>query len=525
MAKKYLNIEEAAALLGVEPVDLTRLREKGEIRAFADRGTWKFRQDDVEELARNRQTDSGADIPMLTTPTAPPPLPKKQPDLSNTIMFDDDDADSAIDLGNEPDQLSEQPTIVRKSHDDLATSDSDVRLVFDDNLLPDVEEESSLADLEHSDSDVRLIAPGKNKPLGDSDSDVKLVPDTANRKTPLGSGTGSDSDVALIGASDDEISLDLDQSGGSFVFGGENSGIALEAGASPSDIRHKEDSGIVVGDSGIALDSGDSGISFDIGDSGIALDDGGDSGISLDVGSGVLLAGDSGISLADPSDSGIALDSGSRKTPAPGQRKKPAAKDDLGGTQPMINIPELGAHDDLGATQMEVPLLTEQDSDYELTSTMAEIPVSGGVLLDDEDDVPAPRAGRRKAVEVDDGDETSEFTAEAFDDDDDMVVSEDVVGEDDEIDDDVFDAGDDDFDEELQSGQSHADFALPTSARASAPVEVEWGGGTFFMLSVASAVMLVTSFMMYELVRTMWGGNEPSQGTETILASLRGMFG
>ncbi len=51
MAKKYLTLEEAARQLGMKPDELVRLRERSEIRGFADRGTWKFRSEDVEEFA------------------------------------------------------------------------------------------------------------------------------------------------------------------------------------------------------------------------------------------------------------------------------------------------------------------------------------------------------------------------------------------------------------------------------------------------------------------------------------------
>ena len=54
MAKKYLSIEEAAAQIGVNATELNRLREKGMIRAFADRGTWKFKEEDVVTLKRSR---------------------------------------------------------------------------------------------------------------------------------------------------------------------------------------------------------------------------------------------------------------------------------------------------------------------------------------------------------------------------------------------------------------------------------------------------------------------------------------
>jgi|GEM_PF-6818720 len=51
MVQKYLNLEEAARLLGITTDDLNRMRERGEIRAFAEGGTWKFRQQEVEAKA------------------------------------------------------------------------------------------------------------------------------------------------------------------------------------------------------------------------------------------------------------------------------------------------------------------------------------------------------------------------------------------------------------------------------------------------------------------------------------------
>lgn len=532
MAKKYLTIEEAAEIIGVDPSDLTRLREKGEIRAFADRGNWKFRQDDVEELARKRQADSDPDVPMFKAPKKP------ADDLEGTFVFEEPitpgSGDSSINLGDEaPDEIiGNQPTIVRKGGlDDLMGSDSDVRLVFDDSLMPD-NSDDVLSD-SHSDSDVRLINFDKPKDDG-SDSDVKLVPDNkASVKTPSNKkDEASDSDVTLIGKNSppsDEFTLDLDQSDGSFVFGGESSGIALGG----FDADDDQDSGITLdlgGDSGIALDAGDSGISLDPGGSGISLepDD-----------SSLVLAGDSGISLGGPSDSGIALEGGS-KAKNKNKGKKPAQ--DLGGTMP--EIPMMSApQDDLGNTQMEVPMLGATDSEFEFTASPLDEDSSTNFALLGEEDSTVKKGGRKgkKQDEDDDlfdtsstvefeADESDEFDSNAdvfADSSDDMEVADDVIGEDDEIAEDVFGAADEDFDEELQSGQSAADFAVPSMSgpRVSAPIQAEWGGAAFGMLLVSSAVMLLTSFMMYDVVRTMWGNNEPNAGTEMILSSFRGMFG
>lgn len=236
MSKKYLSLEEAAQALGISVDDLKQLREKGEIRGFADRATWKFREQDIQEYRRRTNPDSSPEV---------------------SIMGDDD-----VGLADEP------------VDDDSA---SDVRLILDDDLLGDDSAPEVPAD-GGSDSDVQLVDTGE----GGSDSDVKLV-DTSD---PEIGGTGSDSDVRLVepvgNASDSNVLVggeDHDEDGltlaaGSSILGGEDSGISLEAA-----------------DSGISLEAADSGISLESLDSSInlsnessaefTLGDAADSGISL----------------------------------------------------------------------------------------------------------------------------------------------------------------------------------------------------------------------------------------------------
>ncbi|MEI6539081.1 MAG: helix-turn-helix domain-containing protein [Planctomycetota bacterium] len=66
MAKKYLSLEEAAGLLDMTTEQLMKVREQGEIRGFADRGSWKFREQDIDEFQRSRQADSSPDFPIMT---------------------------------------------------------------------------------------------------------------------------------------------------------------------------------------------------------------------------------------------------------------------------------------------------------------------------------------------------------------------------------------------------------------------------------------------------------------------------
>src|SRR5262245_50328805 len=150
MSKKYLSIEEAAAQVGVSAAELNRLREKGQIRAFADRGTWKFKEEDVEKLARSRQADSDPDVPLQSYDAG-------TDDSSSELVFSDDDA------------LGTQPTIISKGLGEDSGSDSDVRLIFDDAMQ--VSQPKGKAAPEDSDSDVKLAGGAQADAGAGSDSD------------------------------------------------------------------------------------------------------------------------------------------------------------------------------------------------------------------------------------------------------------------------------------------------------------------------------------------------------------------
>src|SRR5262249_43775913 len=72
--QQYYTLEEAASRLQLSPDDLRELAKSKKIRAFQDRGTWRFRTQDVEELARSR--GAGSD-PEVQVNEAPPKRPSK----------------------------------------------------------------------------------------------------------------------------------------------------------------------------------------------------------------------------------------------------------------------------------------------------------------------------------------------------------------------------------------------------------------------------------------------------------------
>lgn len=565
ISKKYLNLEEAAGLLKLKNDELVRLREKGEIRGFADRGTWKFKADDVEEFRRRRQPDSDPDVPIMD-----------DDDLGERLMSDPDlqtfsSSENALD---DDDELGRQATVIRKGRE--STSDSDVRLVLDTGLkgrLTGSSSELPVLDMSKSDSDVRLVGDSSPRLKPDSDSDVKLVnpmglaPDSdsdVKLVSPSGTGaglrmsdsdsdvrlaplTGSDSDVKLVNRgpnanktgpiSDSDVSL-LPPLAGSRIGGmgaldlgmeetdGGPGGSALFDADDDSSIVLPGDSGIrLSGDSGIQLrQPADSGILLEGEDSGIQLS-GGDSGIRLSPDSAIRLGGDSGFRLAPMGGSSKKLKGGSSKNI---KGRKPA--DGLDSTSPMLSIQD---DDDLNMTS---PMLLGQDED-DLSSTDLEMPIfsedeggssakRGAVVMFDDDDADdatgtlAKKGGKKKAS----GDSSFDLDDEVNVDDDELEVSDEVLGEDDELEDlDAFDSDDDEFDENFEAGASQIGFGRRQD-KVVVPQEAEWGTGFFLGLLASSFVLIAGALLSVDLLRTTWAGNESAVYQGELIGLFAGLF-
>jgi hypothetical protein len=304
MAQKYLTLQEAAKKIGLTPDELEREREDGTIRGFANRGSWKFREVDVDEFIRSRETDSSPEIQL-----------------------------EALELELEKGDDSEMTDL-------LDSSDSDVQLYSESSLFDDDE----IADLKASDSDVRLT--------GDSDSDVKLSRSETSSDIRLMSDDADDDGtetvmVALPEDSDLELIDSLDQGKTS------DSGRAVSLAAAD-----EEDSGISleIGDSGISLEADDSGISLEGVDSGFADDsgislDGADSDFLSDIGIS-LDAGDSGVALMADADSGISLDSDTA-----------TVQMDLQGEEPGLEVAAADVSATDGTSEFDLGLLDGEEQD------------------------------------------------------------------------------------------------------------------------------------------------------------------
>lgn len=241
MVQQYFSLEEAARALGISTEELNGMRERSEIRAFADRGTWKFRSQDVQEAARQRGLGSSPDMP----------LGERSSDAGAEAQEEDQVLLSEQEIGGS----DSSSRVVGMSSTGATPGDSDIHLAADEPREPG------------SDSDVKLAADEPLKP--GSDSDVKLVDSGA---------PPSDSDVRLVPeepssdeerGSDFELSLEEDESTS------KDSGVQL-GGATDSDIT------LAPGDSGVSLSQpSDSGISLEQ-PTDLTLGGGGESGSKSD---------------------------------------------------------------------------------------------------------------------------------------------------------------------------------------------------------------------------------------------------
>lgn len=370
-SKKFLNAEEVAAEFGLDDAALKQFVESGELRALADRGTWKYRRDELQALVDAGKVEgvgSLSDGDQILT-------------FHNPGEHAPDDDVSYIELDEEA--LAEQATMITKSSPLDSPPKSDAE---QDWFVPSDAGEMT-APREQSSSDVKIYSAPSDM-SGDvpvmldegSDSDVRIA-DTFNVPKPEDSGilldfnldagatvSSSGSSLRLPqtnpetnedAASDDAESdwddlSDVNDKDGSSVVGisagasgiisgdddAENSvGIGGDSGVQLVDLTgsgvkiRTEESGILLGDdsqlgmtggssvlagamgdvasdSGISLESSkdDSGITLEQ-DSGITLDGGkADSGIALvQEDSGITLGGDSGIALGGM-DSGLSLE-------------------------------------------------------------------------------------------------------------------------------------------------------------------------------------------------------------------------
>jgi len=270
---KFVELNEAAKMLGLSPDQLVEMRSNGDIHGYRDGTSWKFKAEEIERVAAERgggSPDQDADDALDNAPSAL--------DGGSSTGGSEDEGSILVseeELGHSGESTSS--TIIGKSGD-APEADSDIKLTPDSDvsLVPSADTDLVLESSADVDSDVHLV-PGVG-----TDSDVSLVPDVGTdeqlsdsqmEQSASTGGTGRleavDSDMS-IGSSDLDVALD-------------------------SELALSDDDEVVLSGSGIGSD-----LTLGAADSGINLSAPSDSGLSLEA--------DSGINLQTPTDSGLSLE-------------------------------------------------------------------------------------------------------------------------------------------------------------------------------------------------------------------------
>jgi hypothetical protein len=256
MVQGYYTLQQAAETLGMPPEELKQMAQRNQIRSFQDRGTWRFRVQDIQELARQRGASSDmelvlgeanlprpTDSPMPRSPRPKSPQPKqtqaksspprspqrtpKQESAAAPEVFDfaldeglGGETPSGKHKGGRPDSKRGGP-----ASPPPAGSDSDVRLVADsgaEQFVFDIPPKGT-----SSDSDVKLVGSDAGarksqlspKPRSPQPRKSGLAPDSPVPKSGSKPGQAgadsdarlvpidSDSDVKIVGTGSDEVAL------------------------------------------------------------------------------------------------------------------------------------------------------------------------------------------------------------------------------------------------------------------------------------------------------------------------------
>lgn len=535
MVQGYYSLEEAAKLLGMPTEDLKGMAQRREIRAFSDGGSWKFRNQDVDELSRTRSLGSEPEIRLAGTP-AKGKGDDIMDDSDEQVLLDesalsgirlDSGADSEVTVigmrGGPHDSGSDVRLVL---NDESQQSDSDVRLVPDSGAKIDFGSMPKPED--HSDDEVPLGAPGAKAP---SDSDIRLsFEDSAVGKKKSG-GKAAD-----LGRTEEIINLDdssriLSRSAGGsssssgrmkrptpppsdsdsdFKFDDVAAGFKLE-GDSSSDFEitgfESSDEVVDIGKEKKKSDSGklaDSDSSKTKGLESIRLADDSDIGLGKPDDSDITSGGpDSGINLAAPDDSGISLEESGSGSDSEFELsldsesegdifetdELPAFKDEDSSGEQKTAAVAAGGKKEKAKPKKEEETEVSSDSDFELA-------------LDDEYD--SEQESGSEVVAIDE--ESSSVT------DDTGVVATAVEDED-----------YDDFDDELvPTGGAVAAVPKARASVVAAAAQVPWQGWLLAPLTLTTILLIVVGMMMFEVMRNAWSYNTPYRITGPIIEWIAG---
>jgi excisionase family DNA binding protein len=215
MARPLVTIEEAARSLGISVEELNEMREQGQIHAYRDGGSWKFREDEVErvqaERAMGKTGDSGLS---LDDPAGGSSILGAAKPGGSSVIGGAGGSDPALSLDDEPPtaKIAQPAAGLGAAFEDL------------DDLSLDLESGSAVGKKAEGGSALNLAGDDEDlvlEPAADSDITRDASASGIQLSTPSDSGVSLEEPLEIGGSSVDSFEL------------GEDSAISFDEKASP----------------------------------------------------------------------------------------------------------------------------------------------------------------------------------------------------------------------------------------------------------------------------------------------------
>jgi len=539
MEQKFVPFDEVVEKLGISAERLNEMREQGQLRAYRDGPSWKFRGDEIQKMVEGGIPEppppSDLGLASLDELIEAGPLDldlDDGDDLELELAEEDeisapDDSDPAIapiDVGEaDTDTLSSgselefadlEDTVTAGEKSDIALdrvdepSDPSDSILLSDEALGEssVSSPSTIigkSELESQDADLELVSEDD----ASAQSDVRLDPgasDVLSSKI-AGSGVLDDASSASVNPAAfediEELELDLAAESSRILSpedlpNVEKAGKQLEAKQGDSDLTLGDELELAEDDAEMGstdapapevestiASKGESESALElVDDDDLVLGGSEDSDITLD-------SGDSGINLA-PSDSGLALDDISL---------------DLGGSAILSSLSLSGEGSD-----PEISLIASDPGS----------PAESLEELDAEEDFKLTPIG--EGEDVDNGDSSSQVIA----------LDSELGGLGDEVGD-LLESGfaeeagepmvlSEDFGQEGGEALGTADFSAPVAASAGS--ETPYTVGNLILLGSCSVMLFCGFMLMSGMMWNIWSWNEPHALNSWMLDSLVDLF-
>jgi excisionase family DNA binding protein len=113
MAQKYYNCKDAANVLGISEEDVKQMLDRKELHGYRDGASWKFKSEDIDQLAKQRAQDGASE----------------SPEDGDDVLL------SEVALGQS--DAGTSGTVIAMNWVDRGVTDSDIRLADSDIVLSD----------------------------------------------------------------------------------------------------------------------------------------------------------------------------------------------------------------------------------------------------------------------------------------------------------------------------------------------------------------------------------------------------